>query len=157
MALVRWDPGRELSGLQTDVNRLFDSFFGAGAEGADAGGHRRWVPAMDLIEEDDALLLEADLPGLTEDDINVEVQDNVLTVSGERRSEQEKRGDGYHRTERAFGHFSRTVTLPEAIEEDRVTANFNDGVLEVRVPKPEQRQPKKISIGKGAIESGEKE
>lgn len=156
MALVRWDPVRELSGLQTDMNRLFDTFFQPEGNGQ-AAGARRWVPAMDLVETEDSLLLRADLPGLSEEDVSVEVQDNVLTVSGERRAEHEDKGEGYHRVERSFGQFTRTVSLPDGIDQDQVQANFNNGVLEVRIPKPEQRQPKKIAIGggKGTIEAGD--
>src|SRR5439155_20439808 len=100
MALVRWEPTREVDSLQSEVNRLFDSFFGAAARGTSA---RRWVPAMDLVETDDHLVLKADLPGLDRDDVSIEIKDGVLTVSGERKTEHEERGDGYHRVERAFG------------------------------------------------------
>lgn len=150
MALVRWDPTRELTGLQSDMNRLFDSFFSPG--GTSGPEVRRWIPAMDLVETDDSLMLKADLPGLTEDDVSVEVQDHVLTVSGERRADHEEHEEGYHRIERAYGHFTRTVTLPEGIDQDAVTANFDNGVLEVRIPKPAETKPRQVAIGKGAIE-----
>lgn len=153
MTLVRWQPAREWSAFGADVDRFFDTFFQT--RGGDAGGHRRWVPAMDLVETDDSLVLKADLPGLSEEDVTVEVDDNVLTVSGERRAEHERKEDGYHRIERSFGHFSRSVTVPEGIDEDKVTASFNDGVLEVRIPKPEERRPTRISIGRGTLEAGE--
>jgi HSP20 family protein len=144
MALVRWDPGREVDSLQSEVNRLFDTFFG-GRPGN--GGARRWVPAMDLAEADDHLVLRADLPGLDQDDVNIEVKDGVLTVSGERKAEHEERTEGYYRVERAFGGFSRSLTLPENVDPDAITANFDKGVLEVRIPKPEATKPRKIEIG----------
>ena len=104
---------------------------------------------MDLVETEEHFVLRADLPGLAEEDVNIEVEDRVLTVSGERKSEQAESKEGYHRVERAFGSFSRSLTLPEGVDADAVTASFDRGVLEVRIPKPEQRKPRKISIGVG--------
>jgi HSP20 family protein len=155
MTLVRWQPAHDWSGLGSDVDRFFDAFFQA--RGRDSDRFARWVPAMDLVETEDSLVLKADLPGLREDDVTVEVNDNVLTVSGERRAEHERKEDGYHRVERSFGQFSRSVTVPEGIDEDKVTASFNDGVLEVRIPKPEERKPTRISIGRGMLEAGGEE
>ncbi len=148
MAIVRWDPVRELDSFQTDMNRLFDGFFGV-RNGASGGGHRRWIPAMDLVETDEHLVLRADLPGLSEDDVEVEIKDGVLTVSGERKAEHEEKQEGYYRVERAFGRFSRSLTLPKGIDPEAVTASFTNGVLEVRIPKPEERKPRKISIAVG--------
>jgi HSP20 family protein len=140
MAIVRWEPLRELSTLQNEMNRLFGTVFDTPANGQST--MRRWMPAMDLVETDDHFVLRADLPGLGEEDVTIEVEDRVLTVSGERR-------EGFHRVERAFGSFSRSLTLPEGIDAEAVTASFERGVLEVRIPKPEQRKPRKISIGVG--------
>lgn len=154
MTLVRWQPVRDWSPLGAEIDRFFDSFFQT--RGGDANGQRRWVPAMDLVETDDSLVLKADLPGLSEDDVKVEVNDNMLTVSGERRAEHEHERDGYHRVERSFGRFSRSVTVPEGIDEDKVTATFNDGVLEVRIPKPEERKPTQIKIGRGTVDAESK-
>jgi HSP20 family protein len=153
MALVRWDPIRELDSLQGDMNRLFDRFF----EGRAANGtSRRWIPAMDLVETDDSLVLRGDLPGMTEDDVDIEIKDNILTVSGERKSESEQSGEGYHRVERAFGSFSRSLTLPQGVDAGRVEAKFENGVLEVRIPKPAEAKPTRVQIGKGTVEgSGE--
>src|SRR5918996_1704561 len=150
MALVRWDPIRELDSLQGDMNRLFDRFF----EGRTANGigSRRWIPAMDLVETDDHLVLRGDLPGMTEDDVDIEIKDNVLTVSGERKSEHDERGEGFHRVERAFGSFSRSLTLPQGIEPDRIEAKFENGVLEVQIPKPAEAKPTRVQIGKGTVE-----
>jgi HSP20 family protein len=146
MAIVRWDPGHDLDSLQGDVNRLFDSFFGRRDVGQ-AGAARRWVPAMDLVETEDHLVLRADLPGLDRDDIEIEVKDNVLTVSGERKAEHEKKGEGFYRIERSFGRFSRSLGLPRGVDAKSVTANFENGVLEVRMPKPEERKATRIEIG----------
>ena len=150
MALVRWDPGSEVDTLQTEMNRVFDAFFGSRPGN---GGHaRRWVPAMDLVEDNDDLVLRADLPGLSEDDVDIEVKDGVLTVSGERKTEEKKEEEGYYRVERAFGSFSRSLTLPDGIDPEQVKAEFDNGVLEVRIPKPEERKPHRVRIGKGSVE-----
>ncbi len=154
MAIVRWAPTPELESLQSDMNRLFDGFFG-GRQG-NGGASRRWIPAMDLVEAGDHLVLRADLPGIDEKDVDIEVKDGVLTISGERRAEHESKEEGFYRVERATGSFSRSLSLPEGIDPDKVTANFDRGVLEVRIPKPEQRNPRRIAIGgddKTAIEA----
>jgi HSP20 family protein len=131
------------------MNRLFNTFFDAPATGNGPGLTRRWIPAMDLVESDDDFVLRADLPGLSENDVNIELEDNVLTISGERKAEHEERKEGYYRVERASGSFSRSLTLPEGIDPEKVQANFDRGVLEVRIPKPEQRKPRKVSISAG--------
>jgi HSP20 family protein len=148
MAIVRWEPVRELTTLQSEMNRLFNTFFDTPTAG-DGAPARRWVPAMDLVEHEDHFVLTADLPGVTQDDVSIEVQDNVLTISGERRTSRESSGTGYYRLERSTGAFSRTLTLPEGVDAEAVQASFANGVLEVRVPKPEQRKPRRVSISLG--------
>jgi HSP20 family protein len=151
MTLIRWEPTRELSSLQSDVNRLFNAFFDTPL-GGNGASLRRWVPAMDLVETEDHFILRADLPGLTDKDVSIELEDNVLTVSGERQAEHEETKQGYFRVERATGSFSRSLTLPEGVDAGAVQASFENGVLEVRIPKPEERKPRKvaISVGEGA-------
>jgi len=105
---------------------------------------------MDLVEKDGEYVLKADLPGLGEGDVNVELDGNVLTVSGERRTEGEQTGEGYRRIERSHGRFSRSLTLPEGVEADAIVANFERGVLEVKIPKPEQRKPHRVPVGAGS-------
>lgn len=147
MALVRWDPARELDALQGDMNRLFDSFFGRRQGGSGSTyGSRRWIPPMDLVETEDKLVLRADLPGVDRDDIEIEVKDGVLSVSGERKAQHEEKREGYHRVERSFGRFSRALELPKGVEPQSVSASFDKGVLEVRMPKPEERKPTRIEI-----------
>ena len=124
-----------------EVDRLFDAFFGTGREQG-----RRWVPPVDLVEAEDHFVLKADLPGLAEGDVNIEVQDGTLTISGERKAEHEQRERGWYRIERSFGSFNRSLTLPDGVDPDRIAAAFSDGVLEVRIPKPEERKPRRISI-----------
>jgi HSP20 family protein len=148
MAIVRWEPLRELTTLQNEMNRLFGSVFDTPQQG-NGGTLRRWMPAMDLVETGDHFVLRADLPGMSEQDVNIEVEERVLTISGERKAEHSENKDGYHRVERAFGSFSRSLTLPEGVDAEAVAASFDRGVLEVRIPKPEERKPRKISIGVG--------
>jgi HSP20 family protein len=145
MTLIRWEPTRELSSLQSDVNRLFNTFFDTPAAG-DAASMRRWIPAMDVVETQDHFVLRADLPGLAEEDVSIELEDTVLTVSGERKVEHEEGEEGYFRVERATGAFSRSLTLPEGVNANSIEASFANGVLEIRVPKPEARKPRKVSI-----------
>ncbi len=152
MALIRWEPVRELNTIQGEMNRLFNTFFEASTppgNGGTTGPTRRWIPAMDLVESENEFVLRADLPGLSEGDVNIELEDNVLTISGQRKAEHEERKEGYYRVERASGSFSRSLTLPEGVDPEAVSAHFDKGVLEVRVPKPEQRKPRKVAISVG--------
>jgi HSP20 family protein len=138
MAVVRWEP--------FTLQNLFDSVFDAPSP-TRSGALRRWMPAMDLVEGDDNFVLRADLPGLTQDDIKIEFEDRTLTVSGARKAEHETKKDGYVRVERAFGSFSRSLTLPQGVDPEAVTASFENGVLEVTIPKPEAHKPRRIEIG----------
>jgi HSP20 family protein len=132
-----------------DVDRLFDAFFGGEREA------RRWVPQMDLVEAEDHFVLKADLPGLDDGDVSIEVQDGTLTISGERKAEHESRERGWYRIERSFGSFSRSLTLPDRVDPDGISANFDRGVLEVRIPKPEEHKPRRVEIkAGGARENG---
>jgi HSP20 family protein len=149
MALIRWEPVRELSSIQNEMNRLFNTFFDTPTQGNGTPALRRWIPAMDVVESGDEFVLRADLPGLSEGDVNIEIEDNVLTVSGERKSEHEERKEGYYRVERSSGSFRRSLTLPEGVDADAVKASFDKGVLEVRIPKPVERKPRKVAISVG--------
>jgi len=143
MALIRWEPAREINTIQQEVNRLFGTLLDSPA--GDTGG-RRWVPAMDLVEEGEHYVLRADVPGVEEKDLSIEVEGGVLTVSGERRAEYAERKDGYYRIERASGRFSRSLTLPEGIDPERIEASYEGGVLEVSIPKPEQTKPRRVQV-----------
>jgi HSP20 family protein len=147
MTIVRWEPLRELGALQTEMNRLFNTAFES--PGGNGGTLRRWVPAMDVLETSGHFLLRLDLPGVTQDAVSIELDDQTLTISGERSVEQETSKDGYQRVERASGAFHRSLTLPAGIDPEGITAGFENGVLEVRIPKPEERKPRRIEIGGG--------
>lgn len=149
MALVRWEPFRELAALQNEMGRWM------GQLGVTPGNGQTstWLPAVDVWETEDQLVLSFDLPGIAEDDIAVELDDNVLTISGKRERTSEHSNDRFYRFERRFGTFSRSVTLPAGVNEEDIQANYANGVLEVRVPKPEEPKPKRIQVGsQGAIE-----
>jgi HSP20 family protein len=148
MTIVRWEPLRELGTLQNEMNRLFNTVFDAPSPST-AGALRRWMPPMDLVETDDHFVLRADLPGMSEDDVKIEFEDGTLTVSGERKAEHESTTGGFYRIERAFGSFSRSLTLPQGVDPEAVSAGFDRGVLEVRIPKPEERKPRRIEISNG--------
>lgn len=152
MTLIRWEPAREFGPFQNEVNRLFSTFFDTPttASSGRSGALRRWTPAMDISEAEREYVLRADLPGLIEKDVNIEIEDSTLTVSGERRFEHEDQQRGYRRIERSFGPFRRSLTLPEGVEAEAVTASFEHGVLEIRIPKPEQTKPRKVEITVGA-------
>jgi HSP20 family protein len=152
MAVVRWDPTRELDSLQGEMNRLFSSFFDtpSASKGDNGNGAvRRWIPALDLVETQDDFVLKADLPGMNEGDVDVELENNVLTISGERKAEHEEQHEGYYRLERATGSFARSLSLPEGIDPESVAATFDNGVLTVRIPKPVQAKPRRVKIGVG--------
>src|SRR3954447_8470542 len=131
--------------FSTEFDRLFNTLFDRSA--ADA---RSWTPPMDLVEAEDHFLLRADLPGMREENVNIEVRDNTLRISGERKAEHEQRERGWYRVERQFGKFSRALTLPEGVNADTIEASFDHGVLEVRIPKPEEKKPRTIEIKAGA-------
>ena len=150
MALIRWEPVTELNTIQNEMNRLFNTFFDQPDQtGRGNGTTRRWLPPMDLVETADHYVLRADLPGLSDGDVNIQLEDNVLTISGERRAEHEEHQEGYYRLERASGAFSRSLTLPDGVDPDGVQAHFDRGVLEITVPKPEQKKPRSVQITLG--------
>jgi HSP20 family protein len=130
--------------LTADFDRLFSTLFDRNQAA------QRWVPAMDLVEHDDHFLLRADLPGLRQDDVSIELNDGSLVVSGERKAEHDQRERGFYRLERQFGKFSRTLTLPDGIDGEQIKASFTNGVLEVWIPKPEERKPRRIPIAAGS-------
>jgi HSP20 family protein len=145
--LVRFDPLREVAAIQNEMGRLL----GALREG-NGTTDRSWVPALDVWETDDAFVYAFDLPGIPEDKIAVEFEDGLLTVSAERERIEQVTGDKLYRFERRFGTYSRTIGLPQGIEDEDISASYQNGVLEVRVRKPEQVKPRRIHIGVGGSE-----
>jgi HSP20 family protein len=149
--LVRWEPFRELAGLQNEMSRLMNSVFEAAGNGGSEGA-RTWIPAVDVWETEDEVVYALDLPGVPQDSISVELEDGALTVSATRERSSEISDERFHRSERRVGTFSRTIPVPAGVDEAKVAAAYRDGVLELRVAKPEQPKPKRIEIGGGSSE-----
>jgi HSP20 family protein len=143
--LVRWEPFREFAALQNEMSRLINSWAGESGNGE----ARTWAPSVDVWESEHEVVYAFDLPGISEEKISVEVEDGAMTVTGERERAEKTEGDRFYRYERRFGSFARTIGLPQGVKEDEIKADYRDGVLEIRVPKPEQAKPRRISIGSG--------
>ena len=141
----RWDPFRGVGDIQTEVNRLFDNFVGRPAATA-ATGERMWLPTVDVHETKDDLVLSFDIPGVSQKDVQVTITGDLMTVRGERRFEREATENTYHRVERVYGRFERSVQLPMTVQTDKVKASYRDGVLEVKLPKAEEVKPREIKI-----------
>src|SRR3954452_21955264 len=141
--LVRWEPIREIATLQNEMSRLMNTFTGFG--NGNGVAPRTWVPAVDVWETENELVYAFDLPGIPEEKISLELEDSVLTVSAERERSHELSDDRLYR----FGSFSRSISLPQGVGEEQAKAEYHDGVLEVRVAKPEQSKPRRIQIGGG--------
>ncbi len=146
MALIRWDPFREMSSLQERMNRLFSEFRGRPAWGEEEMAQGSWAPPVDIYETPESLVLKAELPGIGREDINIEVKDSTLTLKGEKKFEKDVDEENYRRVERAYGSFQRAFTLPSTIQQDKVKAKFKDGILEITLPKMEEAKPKQIKV-----------
>ena len=142
--LVRWEPFREIAQLQGEMSRLFNGLLEG--QGRTSPG---WVPALDVWETESELVYAFDLPGLEEDQIQIEVQDDTLSISGERMRTQREQDDRFFRFERRYGGFARAVGLPAGVDETKIAASYTNGVLEIHVPKPEEAKPRRIQLGGG--------
>lgn len=140
--LVRWEPFRDLAALQGEMSRLLNGVFEGQGRAVQS-----WVPPLDVWETDDAVVYAFDLPGVPEEKISIEAHDETLTVSGERERTAEESEDRYYRFERRYGAFSRAVGLPQGVDESAISASYESGVLEIRVPKPAEQKPRKILLG----------
>ncbi|RMG91013.1 MAG: Hsp20/alpha crystallin family protein [Zetaproteobacteria bacterium] len=141
MTLTRWSPWQELESINRQLARLLDDrALGFGGEAGE------WAPSVDIRETDDALIVEAELPGIEKKDVKIEVRDGVLSISGERRYEKDVKEENVHRIERAYGRFARSFVLPTNVDADKIKARMKNGVLEVRLPKVESAKPKAITI-----------
>jgi HSP20 family protein len=141
--LIRFrEPFRDVAALQNEMSRLMGGFFDA-----DGRTNQAWVPAVDVWETEDEIVYAFDLPGIPEDKISVELEDNALTISGDRERTDEVKDDRFYRFERRFGAFSRTIGLPQGTSEDGITADYTNGVLEIHVRKPEEPKPRRIQVG----------
>jgi HSP20 family protein len=144
MSVSRWDPFQDLQSFRDEMNRTFGRWFGR--EEGDEPAPRRWVPALDVTESTDAYHIDVEVPGIDPENINVTVDQGMLTVSGERRSEEEKSDRSYHRVERRYGSFRRSISLPRDVDAGHIQASYDNGVLRLQVPKTESSQPRRIEV-----------
>src|SRR5689334_21816969 len=145
MALNRWDPFRDLGSLHDRMNGLFDDA-GRGWRTEEPASTTTWSPAVDIFETEGEIVVKAELPGVDRKDISLHLENNVLTLKGERRFEKETKEENYHRIERAYGGFSRSFSIPATVDEDKIRADYKDGILKIALPKKEQVKPKQIQI-----------
>ncbi len=145
MSLIKYDPFRELKSLQDEMNRLFmtSTARGFGEEEMASGG---WAPSVDIYESENEIVLEAELPGMERSDFEVSIENNIITLKGERKFERNDDGDNYHRVERAYGTFTRSFSLPRSVVANATTADFKNGILRVSLPKKEEAKALKIEV-----------
>lgn len=146
MAVIRWDPFRDMNVLQERMNRLFEDV-NRGWRSDEPASTTTWSPAVDIFETESEIVVKAELPGVDKNSISLNLERNVLTLRGERRFEKETKEENYHRIERSYGSFSRSFSIPATVEEDKIRAEYKDGVLKISLPKREQVKPKQIPIG----------
>jgi len=146
MTPVRWNPIREFSVFQNQMNRLFEDAMGTWLGESNGRGNTNWVPLADIYENDNDLIAKVELPGVDPKMVDVRVENNVLTIRGERPFDQKVAQENYHRLERSFGTFSRSFALPTTIDADKIHAEYRDGILNLRLPKSERAKPKRIQI-----------
>jgi len=154
MSIVRYDPFRDLRTLQEEVNRLFSTNLSRGF-GEEGIGRGAWNPSVDIYENKDQIVLEAELPGMRREDFELTVENSVITLRGERQFEKRDDSDNYHRVERSYGSFTRSFTLPQTVSAEGATAEYHNGVLRVTLPKREETKARKIEIsGESATGAG---
>jgi HSP20 family protein len=146
MTIVRWDPFKDVAVLQDRINRLFSESFGQTKDLDDDMRVCAWRPSVDIYEAENQIVLKAELPGINKDDVAVEVKDNALTLRGERFPETAIKEDKYYRREICFGTFERSFTLQDRIQPDQIKATFKDGILTVKIPRPQAESPKQITV-----------
>ena len=146
MGLIRWNPWNELVSLRERMNRVFDDSLFRSDRREDSFAMGTWSPAVDMFEKDDTVVIKAELPGLDKKDVSLDLQNGVLTLKGERKYENEVKEENYYRREMSCGKFIRSFTLPADVDADKIKAEFQNGLLTVEVPKPEEHKPKQIKV-----------
>jgi len=155
MAIIRWDPFRDLVTLRERMNRLFEDAFTSRSEEKDMLA-TTWTPSVDIYETENELVLTADIPGINEKDIEVKIEDNTLSIKGERKMEKETKEENYYRIERSYGNFYRSFTLPHNIDQDKINAEHENGILKITMPKKPELKPKNVKILKPKAKSKNK-
>ena len=153
MGITRYDPFRDLRTLQDEVNRLFTTSFPRGGFGDESFARGAWTPSVDIFENKDEIVLEAELPGMNREDFELTIENNVLTLRGERRFEKRDEADNYHRVERAYGAFTRSFTLPQTVSAENASAEYKNGVLRVVLHKREEVKARRIEVAGEGSES----
>lgn len=147
MAIIRWDPFRDLVSLREKMNRLFEDAVTSRGEEKELAASS-WSPSVDIFETENEIVLTAEIPGIEDKDLEIKIEDNTLTLKGERKFEKETREENYHRIERAYGSFYRSFTLPSTVDQDKIQAEQENGVLKIRLPKKAEMKPRKVKIVK---------
>ena len=145
MAIIRWDPFKDMITLREKMNRLFEDYYPAQTQEKDMITST-WAPSVDIYESENELVLTAELPGIEEEDIEIKLEDNTLTIKGDRKFEKETKEENYHRIERSYGSFFRSFTLPAYIEQDKIAAECENGVLKISMPKKHEAKTRKVKV-----------
>lgn len=144
MALVRWNPARSIFSLKSDMDRLFDDFFSD--RSSQLQSYADLTPIVDVEETEQEFLISAEIPGIKKDDIKITFENNYLTISGEKKAKKEVKEENYHHSERSYGKFSRTIAIPSGVMLDKIEAEYDQGVLNIKIPKSEEAKPKQIEV-----------
>src|SRR5579863_7584625 len=153
--VTRWDPFRDLNALQHRMNRLFEEQYGGGREESLTAG--AFVPPVDIYEDEHSIQLKLEVPGVDEKDLDIRVENNTLTVSGERKFEKEEKEENFHRVERRYGSFTRSFTLPSTVDSEHINASYTNGILKLELSKKPEAQPKQIKVNVGGQKKEEPE
>lgn len=145
MQLVKWNPMRDMLSFNNRADRIFNDFFYP-SRGMQMSKDSSWNPRVDIYEDEDAIVLKAELPGVEKDNIVVDVEGRVLTLKGERSSDNEVKEESYYRRERTFGSFERRFNLPDNVDPEKITADYKDGILKLGIPKPDENKPRQITV-----------
>ena len=145
MAIIRWDPFRDVMTLREKMNRLFEDAVSTRGEDRDLAGST-WCPSCDIYETENEIVVTAELPGVKEEDIEVKIEDNTLSIKGERKLESEVKEENYHRIERAYGSFHRSFSLPHYVNQEKIKAESEDGILRVTLPKKPELKPRSVKV-----------
>ena len=146
MSIMRWRPRRDLLSIRDEMNRLFDNFSTGWPDTRKGLLEGEWAPSVDVAETDEEITVTAELPGVKQEEVDITIADDVLTLKGEKKEEKEVKEKNYHRIERSYGSFQRSVSLPAGVQADKAKATYTDGVLTITVPKAEEAKPKQIKI-----------
>jgi HSP20 family protein len=152
MSLIRWNPGElatfpaDILSMQREMNKMFNNFFRGGVQDDGDLIPSAWTPAVDVAEHEGEYIVKVELPGVAREDVKITMQENILTIRGEKKAEKEAHEPNFHRVERSYGSFQRSFTLPTHVKNDRIEASYRDGILTVTLPKAEDAKPKQIEV-----------